>query len=310
MKALEKDRTRRYETASSLARDVERYLADEPVEACPPSAAYRFRKFARKHRSGPDDRGRVRRVARYRAWWHARSSCCGPWPRSDTPSRGEEGQPGARQGHPRREARRRGETALVMAMNNFLRHELLEQADPAVHANLDQKPDKDIKLRTVLDRAAGRIAGAFPDRPELEAAIRRSIGEAYRGLGELRPGPAASRGSLPGIFRKSLGDNHPDTLTTQENLANLFRDLGELDHAEPMLQDALEARRRTLGPDHPDTLSLQHNLADLYWSWRKHSKAEPTVPSDPGGPSADPGRRPRRHARDPDGTGKLVPAPG
>ena len=50
MKALEKDRTRRYETANGLARDVQRYLDDEPVEACPPSAGYRLRKFARKHR--------------------------------------------------------------------------------------------------------------------------------------------------------------------------------------------------------------------------------------------------------------------
>jgi serine/threonine protein kinase/WD40 repeat protein/tetratricopeptide (TPR) repeat protein len=49
MKALEKDRSRRYETANGLARDVQRYLADEPVEACPPSAVYRLRKFARKH---------------------------------------------------------------------------------------------------------------------------------------------------------------------------------------------------------------------------------------------------------------------
>jgi len=50
MKSLEKDRVRRYETANGLARDLQRYLADEPVEACPPSAGYRLRKFARKHR--------------------------------------------------------------------------------------------------------------------------------------------------------------------------------------------------------------------------------------------------------------------
>ena len=50
MKALEKDRSRRYETASGLARDVERYLAGEPVEAGPPSAWYRLRKFARRNR--------------------------------------------------------------------------------------------------------------------------------------------------------------------------------------------------------------------------------------------------------------------
>src|SRR5262245_45160203 len=50
MKCLEKDRTRRYETANGLARDVERYLKDEPVEACPPSAGYRMRKFARRNK--------------------------------------------------------------------------------------------------------------------------------------------------------------------------------------------------------------------------------------------------------------------
>ena len=52
MRCLEKDRSRRYETASALAKDAERYLSDEPVEACPPSAGYRLRKFGRKHR-GP-----------------------------------------------------------------------------------------------------------------------------------------------------------------------------------------------------------------------------------------------------------------
>ncbi len=51
MKALEKDRTRRYETANAFAADIQRYLNDEPVQACPPSAAYRFRKFARRNKA-------------------------------------------------------------------------------------------------------------------------------------------------------------------------------------------------------------------------------------------------------------------
>src|SRR3989442_16029985 len=52
MKALEKDRNRRYESASALAADVQRYLNDEAVQACPPSAGYRFRKFARRNKAG------------------------------------------------------------------------------------------------------------------------------------------------------------------------------------------------------------------------------------------------------------------
>lgn len=51
MKSLEKDRTRRYESANGLALDIRRYLADEPVSACPPSAGYRFKKFARRNRT-------------------------------------------------------------------------------------------------------------------------------------------------------------------------------------------------------------------------------------------------------------------
>src|SRR5262249_16385138 len=50
MKCLEKDRAGRYQTANGLARDIERYLNDEPVEACPPSFGYRLRKFAHKNR--------------------------------------------------------------------------------------------------------------------------------------------------------------------------------------------------------------------------------------------------------------------
>src|SRR5207248_71047 len=52
MKALEKDRSRRYETANGFALDVQRYLADEAVQACPPSAGYRLRKFARRNKGG------------------------------------------------------------------------------------------------------------------------------------------------------------------------------------------------------------------------------------------------------------------
>src|SRR5205085_1251361 len=51
MKALEKDRNRRYDSASALAADVQRYLRDEPVSACPPSTLYRFRKFARRNKA-------------------------------------------------------------------------------------------------------------------------------------------------------------------------------------------------------------------------------------------------------------------
>ena len=57
MKALEKDRTRRYETASDFAKDIQRYLDDEPVEACPPSTSYRLGKFVRRNKTAHHGRG-------------------------------------------------------------------------------------------------------------------------------------------------------------------------------------------------------------------------------------------------------------
>ena len=67
MKALEKDRNRRYETAAAFAADVQRYLDDEAVEACPPSARYRFRKFARRHKTA----FLTGLPLRWRHWWRS-----------------------------------------------------------------------------------------------------------------------------------------------------------------------------------------------------------------------------------------------
>ena len=74
LKCLEKDRGRRYQAASGLARDLEHYLADEPVEACPPTAGYRLRKFARKYRTPAGDGG-----APSRACWPCRGGDRAAW---------------------------------------------------------------------------------------------------------------------------------------------------------------------------------------------------------------------------------------
>src|SRR5262249_30147814 len=73
LKALEKDRSRRYESASGFAADVQRYLADEPVQACPPSPWYLLRKFARRHKAGWAVAGLLLFVLVLLgagAWWH------------------------------------------------------------------------------------------------------------------------------------------------------------------------------------------------------------------------------------------------
>ena len=154
MKALEKDRMRRYETVNGLTRDLQRYLAGEPVEAGPPSAGYRARKFVQKHRLW------LGTAAAFAAlliagvvmsiWMAVRAS------------RAEQ---------------------LARAVNEFLQSDLLSQAGASAQARGGIKPDPHLEVRTVLDRAAARIEGKFRKQPLVEASIRQTIGIAYMDLG-------------------------------------------------------------------------------------------------------------------------------
>ena len=154
MKALDKDRARRYETVNGLARDLERYLAGDPVEAGPPSTTYRLRKFAGRHRVGlamAATMAALLVVGVVMSTWMALRA-----------SRAE---------------------AEALAVNDFLRNDVLAQAGATTQARPDTKPDPDLKVRTALDRAAARISERFAAQPLLEASIRRTIGEAYIDLG-------------------------------------------------------------------------------------------------------------------------------
>ena len=136
MKALEKDRRRRYETANDFAADVMRHLADEPVEACPPSAWYRFAKFARRNRAalttaalvgvGPGRWARRSAPGRRSGRRGPSGRRCGP----RRPSRGERDRcvEGRRQGDSR--GRRAARASIALAISDFLRDDLLAEAAP------------------------------------------------------------------------------------------------------------------------------------------------------------------------------------
>src|SRR5262249_37064619 len=104
----------------------------------------------------------------------------------------------------------RKERDLAEAVDNFLERDLLELADPHLHAAFGPAPDKDITLRRILDRAAARIPGRFPDQPLVEAAVRRTIGKAYLGLGEYD----LARPHLEAAFRTFQRELDPADLRT------------------------------------------------------------------------------------------------
>jgi tetratricopeptide (TPR) repeat protein len=255
MKCLEKDRNRRYESASLLAMDVEHYLTDEPVLARRPSASYRLRKFLRRHK-GPVLAALLLLVvllagAVVSTWEALRAQEAEQLAKDETLR--------ARQAETAADEQRR----VTDAVNEFLHHDLLAQASPEAEGRLEQPPDKDITLRTVLDRAAGRIAGRFPDQPLIEAAIRLDIGDAYFGLGEYDLALVHLQAAYE-LRRGKLGDDHADTLAALEHGMRPYVAKGQFAQLEPLVLRAIDIRRRSLGRNHPETLKSETDLADVY----------------------------------------------
>ena len=245
MKALEKDRTRRYEAASALARDVERYLQNEPVEACPPTRGYRLGKFLRRHRveALTTAAGLVLLVA---------AAAVSTW----------------------QAVRATQAERTAAAVSEFLQNDLLGQADLANQPGQGPGRDPDVTVRTLLDRAAQSIEGKFKEEPLTEAAIRLTIGKAYRALGHYPEGQRQLERSVE-LYAAQLGADHPVTLGSKGSLAYLYGAQGKYDRAEPLSEEVVKGRTAKLGADHPDTLTSKNNLAQQYRSQKKYQQAEP-----------------------------------
>jgi serine/threonine protein kinase/tetratricopeptide (TPR) repeat protein len=253
MKALEKDRNRRYESASAFAADVQRYLHDEPVQACPPTTGYRLRKLVRKYRKP------LTAAVGFAVLLLA----------GTVVSTGE----AVRATHAlerAREAERRAdmEKEYAQAVLRFLSADVLGQADPY------QEPDRDLKVRTLLDRAASRLDGNPEMLPLVQAAIRLTLGRTYWGLGEFdKAEPHLTQAYA--LYCQYAGEDHPDTLEAARHLAQLHVYRSDFSKAEPLLRQALDGKRRLLGDGHPETLQLMRSFGLFYHFQDEPERAEP-----------------------------------
>ena len=232
-KALEKDKARRYSSAAELAADIRRYLAHEPIAARPASTTYQLQKFARRHRGLVTAAAVVFAVLLGGTVVSTREMI---------------------------KARRAEQVA--EAVNDFLQNDLLAQASAATQSASSAKPDPDLKVRTALDRAAARIGGKFSRQPEVEAAIRYTIGRTYLDLGLYPEGRAQFAKALE-LQRESLGEENPATMKTLGRLGHTALLQGNYAEAEQHLGQALAIQRRVLGAEHPDTLYSASNLAEV-----------------------------------------------
>jgi tetratricopeptide (TPR) repeat protein/predicted Ser/Thr protein kinase len=244
-KALEKDKARRYSSAAELAGDLRRHLHDEPITARPPSTAYQLHKFARRNKplvTGVAAVFAVLIAGVVASTWEAVQAR-------------------------RAAAQARQQSDIAQAVNDFLQKDLLGQASAY------NQPDPNITVRTVLDRAAQRIQGKFDKQPEVEAAIRNTIGSTDNDLG-LYPEAAKQLEAALDLRRRVLGPEHPDTLLSMHQLAMVYVNEGKFPQAEALLSETVQIRRAVSGPEHIDTIRAMNNLAVVYDGEGKYAQAE------------------------------------
>jgi eukaryotic-like serine/threonine-protein kinase len=272
LRALEKDRTRRYETASAFAADVQRYLNDEAVEACPPSTGYRLRKLARQHRrplamAGITVFALVTATA-VSAWqadiaWDAQRQAEVDRDKAQAAEReAKKNEDRARKA----EIRAATQGAIARAVNDFLQGDLIGQVTSLPEFDEMSAGNSNLTVREALDRASAKIGDRFRDQPLVEAAIRMTIGRAYNQLYWNGNGLAVPHLERALKLRQDhLGPDHPETLDSMARLAAAYQLVGRHREAIALLEQRLNSGKATFGPDHSETLEFAAGLAFAHW---------------------------------------------
>jgi len=268
LKALEKERERRYSTPSALAADVGRYLENRPVEARPASTGYRLKKYIRRNRvavavaSGAAllligfaimQTIQLRRITRERD---------------------------------------RADRVTAFMTNMF------KVSDPS------EARGNTITAREILDKSARDIETGLANEPEMQAHLMGTMGEVYTNLGLYSKAQQTLQGAVEAahrlgksndttafnptnllsyvliqmgkpaeaerLLRETINNEHrvldqdnPMTLRSMRFLALALDGEGRYDEAEKIQRDALDRMRQTLGPEHAETVRSMRALADI-----------------------------------------------
>jgi non-specific serine/threonine protein kinase/serine/threonine-protein kinase len=249
LKAVEKDRSRRYATPSDLAADIERHLNHQPVLARPPSRAYVMARFVRRHR--------VLVSAAAAVFLALVLGIIGTgWGlhRAQLARRSEEDQ------------RRRAQTAADISNRvNTILTNLLAAPDP------ERARGKPVLVRDVMDVAVKEL-DKLHDQPLVEAALRYTIGNTYLGLGEREPAYHQLLRAYE-IRRSMLGEDAVETGEALVLLVDSLNGLGRAREAEPLARAAVESTRRAHGQDTPTTVKASYQLAMVLRSLGKFDEA-------------------------------------
>lgn len=298
MKSLEKNRARRYESASALADDVQRFLAGQPVVAAPPGRGYLFRKFVRRHK-GVAATG-IAVVAAL-----ATGAIAFAWQAQLARTERDRAVLA--------EARARQRAADLQQVSDF-QSQMLAQVDPtatgqklstdvqvALEAALNEveMPDKErdalldefssswsrinatdaalslIKI-SILKPALAAIDSRFANQPALGARLRAAIGQRYLDLGLVDDARRITEEALA-MRRETLGEDDPDTIGTLLATCKMLNSCGRGLQSEVLLRALLERQRTRLGDENPQILFALDLLGESLYGQGRFQEAEPLL---------------------------------
>ena len=237
LKALEKDRARRYGTPSELAADINRYLRNEPVVARPASTAYRTKKYIQRHKFGVAAATAMALLLIAFAVMQAIQL--------------------------RRITRERDRADRVTAFMTGM----FKVSNPS------EARGNDIRAREILDKSAKDIDTGLTNDPELQAQMMNVMGTVYQSLGLTSRAEPLLRRALE-IRQRILGPRNPDTLQSQSDLAVAVLAESHYPEAEKLCRETMETRRQVLGPEHHDTVDSTLQLARILGFESRYDEAE------------------------------------
>lgn len=247
-KCLEKDPTRRYQSARDLADDVRRFLQREPIRARRASRGYLFRKFVSRNRTLVG--GIVATILALAAGMFLYAV-------------------EAKQARAEAE-KSQYEADKALAINSFMTNDFITRLIPLAKDSSDPQHST---VTEIVGEAARHVPTMFGERPAIEAAVRNEIGTVYYNMGD-HPNAVEQYELALQLWTSQLGPSHVDTLKAVNNLGLAFARQGNNKAAEPLYRRAWKGRIAKLGESHSSTLASMNNLAEAVRANGRPEEAE------------------------------------
>jgi serine/threonine protein kinase/tetratricopeptide (TPR) repeat protein len=244
MKAVEKDRTRRYASASELAADITRHLTHHPVMAGPPSNWYRMRKLVRRHKAAVVTASLV-----------ILAMLIGLAGTTIGLIRAKKAEQAASE-----------EAETAKQVSDFMIG-LFKVSDPT------EARGNTVTAREILDRGAEKIERELKGRPLVQARLMDTMGRVYRSLGLFQQAKLLLEKGLE-IRRSLLGEDHLEVSDSLSNLASVLWDRGDYSQAKQYFERSLSIKEKALGPNDIQVAAVCHNLANVLWSKGDYATAK------------------------------------